>query len=47
MKMQRDKEMQRGRDEWMKGNKWIKRGKHRIIIDRMEKHGSLFGFISK
>ena len=27
MKMQGDKEMQRGRDEWMKGNKWIKRGK--------------------
>ena len=27
MKIQGDKEIQRGRDEWMKGNKWIKRGK--------------------
>ena len=27
MKMQEDKEMQRGRNEWMKGNKLEKRGK--------------------
>ena len=30
MKMQGDKEMQRGRDEWMKVNKWIRRGSYNI-----------------
>ena len=31
MKMQGDKEMQRGRDEWMKGNEWIRRGRLYVI----------------
>ena len=30
MKMQWDKEMQRGRDEWRKGNKWTRRGSYSI-----------------